>query len=57
MISDDHTISENLESEELEAIADNFMLKQAYNNRWYRYDNKETYFILINMGKYIQPTD
>ena len=57
MMSDDHTVSENLDVEELEAIADNSLLKQAYNNRWYRHDNPDTYFTLINMGANIEPND
>jgi len=44
------TLAENLYAEELETVAANPVLKQAYNNRWYRYDSNETYFILINMG-------
>lgn len=30
VMSDDHKVAENLDEEELEAIADSFVLKQAY---------------------------
>jgi len=44
------TLAESLDAEELETVAANRALKQAYDNRWYRYDSNETYFLLVNMG-------
>jgi hypothetical protein len=50
ILSDDAALAENLEPEELETIAASPLLKQAYNNRWYRHGSHETYFLLSNMG-------
>lgn len=50
IMSDEITFSENLSSEELTTISDSLILRSAYNNRWYRYNNPETYFILVNYG-------
>ena len=50
ILGDDMTTADTLDAEELEAVASNPVLKQAYNSRWYRYDNNETYFILVNMS-------
>ena len=57
ILSDDHTVAENLDVEEKEAIVDSFQLMQAYNNRWYRHDNPDTYVLLVNMGKAIEPSE
>lgn len=48
--SDDVQESENFEVEELERINSHQYLRQAYGNRWYRYDNPDTFFILVNDG-------
>lgn len=40
--------AENLTQEELEWIMDSPILKQLYDNRWYRPDSTDTYFIMLN---------
>ena len=50
-MSDDIKFSENLSSEELTIITESLILRSAFNNRWYRYNNTETYFILVNQGR------
>jgi hypothetical protein len=52
IMSDEITISENLSSDELTTISESLILRSAFNNRWYRYNNPETYFILVNSGRY-----
>ena len=48
IMSDDHTELENIEKEELEAICDDPVLRVMYNNRWYRYNNSDTYIMMTN---------
>ena len=48
ILDDDYTIAENLEEEEMEFIAYNQPLRYVYNDRWYRTDNHDTYFLLVN---------
>lgn len=56
LASNDVNESENFESEELELINSNQYLRNAYANRWYRYDNPDTYFVLVNdSSKSIMP--
>ena len=50
IMDDDHTISETILPEEMRTIADSGILRQAYNDRWYRYDNNATYLVLVNHG-------
>jgi len=50
LASDNLEESENFDADEMEAIAANQFLRQAYENRWYRYDNPDTFFVLVNDG-------
>lgn len=46
--SDNVQESEDFEAEDFEYISSHQYLRQAYANRWYRYDNPDTFFILVN---------
>jgi len=53
ILDNDYTISENLSEEDMERVAYSTILQQVYNHRWYRTDNKDTYFMLLNY--HVQP--
>lgn len=58
LASDNIKEQESFESEDFELINSNSYLRQAYSNRWYRFDNPDTYFVLVNdSSKSIMPGD
>lgn len=48
IMSDDIEISENLSPSDMLAISERDFLRQAYQNRWYRPNNQDTYIVLVN---------
>ena len=50
IFDDDYTISESILPDEMKTISGSGILRQAYNDRWYRYDNNDTYLVAINYG-------
>jgi hypothetical protein len=55
IMSDDHTELDEIMPDELEWISDDPILRNMYNNRWYRYNNNDTYVIMANRsGKVIK---
>jgi hypothetical protein len=49
IMSNDTLLIEDLEEEELEQLEVSLEAQAAFNNRWYRTDNPDTYFVLVNM--------
>ena len=50
ILDNNHLISESYVYEECEQIQYSKVLQQAYQNRWYRHDNPDTYFIMLNIS-------
>mmetsp|Transcript_4384 Transcript_4384/g.7415 ORF Transcript_4384/g.7415 Transcript_4384/m.7415 type:complete len:343 (-) Transcript_4384:442-1470(-) len=48
IMSDETLLIDQLEPEELEQLECEPILQQAFNNRWYRPENNDTYLVLIN---------
>ena len=48
IMDDDYAVSGSLGAEAMKKISDSPLLRQTYNNRWYRYNNNDTYFVMIN---------
>jgi len=48
IVDEDISIAENLSREELEWVSESVILKQLYDNRWYRPENTDTYFVMMN---------
>jgi hypothetical protein len=50
-MSSDGIMADDLDEEELEYLEYNPEVQYAFNNRWYRIDNLDTYYVLVNNSK------